>query len=313
MPANLTPDYLAAEQTYKNAQSHAERIAALEEMISTLPKHKGTEKLLADLRKRLSQTRKESQKKGAVHATPAWVVKREGAGQVALAGPPNSGKSRLLCALTHARSEVAAYPFTTRMPVPGMMLHENVPIQLVDLPPISADFTEPWLPQAMRAANFSVLVIDPNDPDILGEIEVIVGRFESWKLPPPRMLLCNKVDQPGAVDNFQAVRELFGERFPCLGVSAETGEGLDVFSREVFGALDVVRFYSKPPGHKPDLDVPYILRRGETVQDAALRVHRDFAEHLKYARLFHKTKLGDGRMVERSHVVEDEDILEFHT
>lgn len=312
MPANLTPDYLAAEQAYKKAETHAERIAALEEMIATLPKHKGTEKILADLRKRLSQTRKESQKKGGAHTAPAWVIKREGAGQVVLAGPPNSGKSRLLCALTHARSDVADYPFTTRLPVPGMMFYENVPIQLVDLPPISADFTEPWLPQAIRTANFSVLVIDPNDLDILGEIEVILARFEGWRLAPPRMLLGNKLDAPGADANFEAVRELFGNRFPCLAVSAETGQGLVMFARALFEALDVVRFYSKPPGHKPDLDVPYVLKRGETVQDAALRVHRDFGEHLKFARLFRKPGM-DGRMVERSHVVEDEDILEFHT
>jgi ribosome-interacting GTPase 1 len=103
MPANLTPDFLAAEQTYKHAQTHQEKIAALEQMLATLPKHKGTEKIQADLKRRLSQSRKESQKKGAAHKTPAYFVKREGAGQIALVGPPNSGKSLMVCQLTHAR------------------------------------------------------------------------------------------------------------------------------------------------------------------------------------------------------------------
>ncbi len=312
VPANLTPDYLSAEQSYKQAQTHQERIAALEEMIATLPKHKGTEKLHADLKRRLSRERKESQKKGVAHSAPAWIVKREGAGQVVLVGPPNAGKSRLVRALTHAQPEVADYPFTTRMPVPGMMFFENVPIQLVDLPPVSEEFTEPWLPQVIRPANMAVLVIDPGDEGVLDEIEWITAKLESWRVRAPRFLLVNKLDRPGGPENFAAVRDLYGGRFTYLGVSAETGAGLDEFRRTTFDALDVVRFYSKPPAHKPDLDVPYILRRGETVQDAALHVHRDFADHLKYARLFRKSHDHDGRMVERTHVVEDEDILEFH-
>src|SRR5512135_280512 len=124
MPANLTPDYLAAEREYKAAQSQAEKVAALERMLATLPKHKGTEKLYADLKRRLSQARKDSQKKGAAHSAPFYAVEREGAGQVALVGPPNSGKSSLVAALTHAEPEIAEYPFTTRLPTPGMMPFE---------------------------------------------------------------------------------------------------------------------------------------------------------------------------------------------
>lgn len=310
MPANLTPDYLAAEEAFKQAETHQERIAALEQMIATVPKHKGTEKLQADLKRRLSQERKDSQKKGVTHSAPAYLVKREGAGQVILIGPPNSGKSSLVCALTHARPEVADYPFTTRLPMPGMMMFENVPIQLVDSPPMSAEFMEPWMAQVIRIASFSVLVIDPNDADVLGEIEFILDTLESWHLAAPRLLVGNKAELLGYAENFATIRELFS--VPSIAMSAVTGTGLQTFAAIMFQELDVVRFYSKPPGHKPDLAVPYIVHRGETVQDAAMHVHRDFAEHLKYARLFRKSHEQDGRMVERTHVVEDEDILEFH-
>lgn len=314
MPANLTAAYLSAEQAYKQAQTPQEKIAALEEMFSELPKHKGTEKMQADIRRRLAEARRESQrsKKAGSHGPPAYIVHREGAGQVALLGPPNAGKSQLVASLTHAHTAVADYPFTTRLPVPGMMMFEDVPIQLVDMPAISAEFMEPWMSQVVRSANLRVLVADPNDADVLGEIEFILSTLDSWRIPAPALLLATKQDLDGAEANLLALKELYGERFRFLGVSAITGVGLDEFRRLAFEGLEVVRFYSKPPGKKPDLGVPYVLKRGSTVQDAASHVHRDFAEHLKFARLFGPAHAHEGLMVERGHVVEDGDVLEFH-
>jgi len=312
MPANLSPEYLAAEEDYRSAQTVAERIAALERMYATLPKHKGTEKMQADIKRRLSQARKESQKKGASHALPFYFVTREGAGQVALVGPANSGKSSLVRALTHALPEVAEYPFTTRLPMPGMMTFENVQIQLVDLPPISADFTEPWLPQVIRNASSSLLVMDVNDPGSLEEMELIETSLRDWHLPLPGLLIGNKIDQPGGEDNFAALADLYQNRYTCVAVSAAAGHGLDRFRRAVFDLLQLVRVYTKMPGRKTDLSSPYVLKRGATVLEAARHVHKDFAEHLKFARLFRRTGEHDGLMVERHHVLQDEDILEFH-
>ena len=312
MPANLGPEYPAAEAEYRSAHTAAEKIAALEKMFSTLPKHKGTEKMQADIRRRLSQERREAQKKGSSRALPFYYVPREGAGQVALLGPANSGKSSLVCALTHAHPEVGEFPFTTRVPTPGMMLFENVPIQLIDLPPISAEFTEPWMPQALRQANASVLVVDVNDADDLEEIDLIEADLHDWHLPGPRLLACNKVDTPWGASNYQLLAELFRDRYRTIPVSATTGEGLAEFARAVFELIDVVRVYTKAPGKKAELDKPYVLRRGATVLDAARHVHKDFAERLRFARLYRRDGGHDGMMVERHHAVEDEDILEFH-
>jgi ribosome-interacting GTPase 1 len=312
MPANLTPEYLAAEREYKSAVTQAEKIEALERMMATLPKHKGTEKMQADIRRRLSQTRKESGKKGAAHAVPFYLVEKEGAGQVALIGPPNSGKSQLVCALTHAQPEVADYPFTTRFPMPGMMLFENVQIQLVDLPPLSTEFMEPWLPLVIRRADLGVLLVDVNDPAVLDEIEFIVETLNQRSLPVPKLLVGNKADVSGAEENFTALEELYRDRYRCLAVSAATGRNLDHFRRAVFDALELVRVYTKAPGKTADVSSPFVLRRGQTVLDAARQVHKDFAENLKFARLFHISGNREGLMVERTHLVEDEDILEFH-
>ncbi len=312
MPANLTPDYLAAEREYREARAPAERIAALERMLATLPKHKGTEKLQADLRRRLSQARKESQKKGPAHSSPFYLVEREGAGQVVLIGPPNSGKSQLVCALTHARPEVADYPFTTRLPTPGMMNYEDVQIQLVDLPPISSQFMEPWIPQVIRNAHTGVLVVDLAESELLEQVEFIAGMLERNRLGRPPLLVGNKLDLPGAELGLAVLQDLYGDRYRCLGLSAATGRNLEVLVGAVFDVLGLVRVYTKAPGKKFDRTAPYVLRRGQTVEDAARLVHQDFAHRLKYARLFHLSGGPDGLLVERHHLVEDRDVLEFH-
>lgn len=311
MAANLSPEFLAAEREYHSARTPAERIAALERMLTTVPKHKGTEKLQADIKRRLSQARKESHKGGA-HAVPFYLIEKEGAGQVVLLGPPNSGKSQLVCSLTHACPEVAEYPFTTRFPTPGMMRFENVQIQLIDLPPISPEFTEPWLPQVIRNADAGALVVDVNDPAILDEVEFVPNILSAGRLPVPKLLVGNKADLPGARDNYEALCDLYGHRYTCVAVSALTGLNLGQFARAVFDLLGLVRVYTKPPGKKLDRTAPFVLHRGQTVHDAARMVHKDFAEHMKYARLFRGAPEREGLMVERTHVLEDQDILEFH-
>jgi len=312
MPANLTPEFLAAEEEYRQAQSIEEKIAALQKMLATVPKHKGTEKIQAEIKRKLSQFRKEAQKKSGPRHTPHWVIKREGAGQVVLVGPPNAGKSSLLAALTHAQPEIADYPYTTRDPIPGMMYYEDVPIQLVDLPPISAEFTERWIPQVVRAADLALLVVGLNDPAILEELDFVLQYLEEKRLVEPRWLVANKIDVPGAEGTLAILQDLYGDRFEYLPVSAATGVNLDRIREVAFRALDVVRMYSKPPGKPPDLSQPYILKRGQTAQEAAALVHRDFAEKLKFARLYRPDGGVWGLMVERTYVVQDRDILEFH-
>lgn len=312
MPANLTPDYYAAEREYKAATTPADRVAALERMLRTVPKHKGTEKIQADIKKRLARERRESQRKGGVsHGPPFWQVPKEGAGQVALVGAPNAGKSQLVAALTNAHVEIAAYPFSTRVPTPGMMPFEDIQIQLLDLPPLCVDMTEFWMPEVLRLADASILVVEANDPDVLGETEYILGKFETWHLEDPVLLVGTKLDVDRERENFADLVEIYGDRFTALGVSAQSREGLDAFSATVFDLLRIVRVYTKRRGHPADLDAPYILRRGQTVADAAAKVHHDFVENLKFAKLFHRDGSG-GLMVERTHVVEDGDVLEFH-
>jgi ribosome-interacting GTPase 1 len=184
----------------------------------------------------------------------------------------------------------------------------------VDLPPFSREFTEPWLPQVIRGATASVLVADLNDADVLDEIGYIETLFAERRLTPPNLLVANKLDIEGASEVLTAIAELYGGRYRVLGISATEGHNLDAFRHEMFDMLELVRVYTKRPGKKADLNLPYVLRRGQTVIDAARLVHKDFAENLRFARLYRAEQgsAPQGMMVERSHAVEDGDILEFH-
>ncbi len=339
MAVNLTPQYLEAEAEYKRAQTAEERLECLKRMWALVPKHKASEKLQAELKTKLSQAREEveqerkSPKKGGVsHKIP-----KQGAGQVILVGGPNGGKSRLLTRLTRATPEVAPYPFTTREPHAGMMEWEDVRVQLIDTPPITADYLEGYLSSMVRAADAALLVIDLGDDDGPLAAESVVERLAQVKTiltgqptdappHPPQigggeggaslhhtktMLVANKLDLPGAAERLEMVRELFGDRFPIQALDAESGNGLEELRTAIYRLLDVIRVYSKKPGKPPDMTSPFTCKAGSTVLQFAETVHRDFADKLKSARIW-GTGVFDGQTVTRDHVLHDKDVVELH-
>ena len=325
MPANLTPDYLEAERRFKSAKTTEDKVAAIEEMMATIPRHKGTEKMQADLKRRLSKLRAEQARRPTSRIGIIHRVEKEGAGQVAMVGPPNSGKSLLVRRLTHAVPEVADYPFTTRVPLPGMMPFEDVQIQLVDLPPVHPDFPESWLYQIIRNADAALLVVDLSDPDLLEDLETALAQVANAKVQLDRaefptmlgwlrkrtLLVANKIDASGAGEGFEILRDLYSSRFVLTTVSAETGEGLEPLRRAIFEMLEVIRVYTKAPGKKLERTAPYILKRGSRLIDLAAHIHQDFLSQLKYARVWREGKF-EGHMVNRDHVLEDKDVVELH-
>jgi len=325
MPANLTPQYMAADKKFKDATTPQQKIEALEEMLSTIPKHKGTEKMQADLKRRIAKFRQEAQRrKGAARARPFYHVEREGAGQIALVGAPNTGKSSLLAVLTNAHPDIGDYPFTTRVPLAGMALFEDVQVQLVDLPPVSPEMTEGWFYAIIRGADGALVVVDVADPDVLasteqlfqllaaGGIELVPpGRVRGGPREVPAVFVAAKLDAPHAAETLEIFKEFYGGRLPVLPVSAREDVNLLQLRRTIFDMLNVIRIYSKKPGKKADTQVPYILKRGTLVLEAAGVVHKDFAQSLRYARLWRRGEI-EGQMVSREQVLEDGDILELH-
>ena len=337
MPANLSPEYKAAEAAFRAARDPRQRLDGLREMLRTIPKHKGTDHLQADIKHRIKELSEELEapRKGGARSAPALVVRPEGAGQIALLGPPNSGKSALHVRLTASHAHVADYPFTTQYPEPGMLPFEDIHFQLVDLPPVSPEHPVTWLAGALQTADACLLVVDLSDPDCVGETQALhdilrqskvtlTARWERahdasaiaddpFALQLPALLIANKADRMAQVETELAVfLELTGLAYPALAVSAATGRGLGDLGPWLFRNLGVVRVYTKTPGHPPDRERPFTLRRGGTVEDVARLVHRDLVQTLRYARVWGKSGF-DGQQIGREHVVGDGDVVELHS
>jgi len=328
MPTNLPPEYHRADERFRSARTAEEKIAALEDLYGTIPKHKGTDKLRADVRRRLAKLRDESQnQKRAGRHESAFHVVREGAGQAALVGPPNTGKSALMRALTHARPEVADYPFTTWTPTPGMMQIDDIQVQLVDTPPVHRDHVEPAMFDLIRHADLLLAVVDLSDEPlrqfdetnaILMEHRVVPLPLKDRTVNPerseflPALVLANKNDDALTDEDAAVFGELLGASWTVIPVSAATGRNFELLKKRVFETLGIIRVYSKPPGKKPEMGSPFVLKQGSKVADFAAKVHHDFLDHLSSARVW-GTGVRDGQMAGRDHPLNDGDVVELKT
>ena len=328
MPANLPPDYYTAERRYREAETIQEKIEILREMLAIMPKHKGTEHLQGDLKRKIAKLNVQAQKKQVKSRSSGLDhIPREGAGQVVLVGPPNSGKSSILANLTHAKSRVAEYPYSTFKPVQGMMDYEDIQIQLVDLPPVSSVYTESWLFNVVRLADLVLLVVDlsveyPEEQvretcEILEEHKISLRREGESRPQGPvavksTLLVGVKADVEGAKERAGVLEKTYCEAFPHIFVYIKNRANVEELRREIFRGVRVIRVYTKIPGKKSDLDKPYVLPSGTTVLEAATTIHKELAETMRYARIWGSHKY-EGQRVERDHVMEDGDVIEIHT
>jgi len=326
MPTNLPPEALEAEKRYRTAKTTAEKTACLEEFIGLIPKHKGTDKLRAGLRKRLSKLRTRPQTHKSVGRwESAFHINREGAGQVAVVGPTNVGKSALVAALTNATPDVGSYPHTTWAPIPGMMPVGDVQIQLIDTPPLDKDSVEPQLMDLIRRSDLILLVVDLQAYPIQ-QLEDTVALLQEHRIFPlhqrdrptegshptlkPLLVVVNKNDDESSDGDFEVLRELLGDEWPLLPVSAATSRNFHQLKQAVFERLEIMRIYTKPPGKDPDLGAPFVLKKGSTVGEFAGKIHQDFVQKLRSARVW-GSGVYDGQMVGQDHILHDGDVVEL--
>ena len=327
MSTNLPPEYFQVEERYRAAKAPTDKIACIEEMLKIVPKHKGTDKLRAGLRKRLSKMKALSQsKKGAIKRESAFRIDKEGAGQVVVLGPANVGKSALVATLTNATPEVSDFPLTTWKPTPGMMPVENIQIQLIDTPPVNPDYMEPELLDLFRRPDYILLVVDlQTDP--VQQLEDTAALLQEHRIVPshlqdlyteqpnlaviPFLVLANKNDDEATDENYEIFCELLEDDWPSIPVSTITGRNLERLKQTLFERLKIIRVYSKAPGKDPDLTQPFVLKKGDTIADFAGKVHQDFVDKLKIARVW-GNDVFDGQMVQRDHLLKDGDVVELN-
>lgn len=331
MAANLTPQYHEAEARYRAARTPDEKVAALEEMWRELPKHKSSEKIQAELKKKLSAARKDLQhagRKGAPKADP-FRIPRTGAGQVVLVGAPNVGKSSIVGGLTHAHVTIADYPFSTATPVPGMVAFEDVQIQLVDTPAVTAEHVPTGFPGLWHAADALIVVADLSSRSLLEDADACLCHLAERRieltdgprrrpeglddpLRVPGLMLANKLDAEGAAESLPVLRELLDARVRIEPLSTRLPESLARLPALLFRLIHVIRVYAKPPGRKPDLEEPFVLPEGSDVHQLARHVYRGLEHQIRSARIW-GTGVADGQNVHLDHVLRDKDIVELHT
>jgi len=348
MPANLSPEYKKAEQAFRSARDPHERLECLKEMLRTIPKHKGTDHLQADIKSRIKQLTDDlgAPRKGPARSASAHAVHHEGAAQVCLLGPPNSGKSSLHALLTGSKAESGPSPYTTKDPLPGMLPFEDIHFQLVDLPPITPERMEPWMAGLLQSTDAAWLVVDIADAECTEQVLATCAALAQRKItlcdrwpglgeqrdaapqPPaepaspediddpfqvriPALLVANKCDLDPDPDEVGVLEELADVHFPAVATSVTSGSGLDRLAPFLFQALGIVRVYTKLPGQPPDKRRPFTVRRGGTVLDVARLVHQDVARTFKFARIWGSSAF-DGQHVGAEHHVNDGDVVELH-
>ena len=330
MPANLPPEYYKLKHELEAARTDEERLQLLEEMTRITPKHKGTEKVRADIRSRISKLKKASGKKQSKKGH-SYHVPKQGAGQLVLIGTPNVGKSQIVASFTKAKPAVSPTPYTTQEPSVGMLPYENIQFQLVDTPPITQDFVQPWVFDLVRNADLVFLVASLASDELLDQVEIIQSKLTDAKIQMAGikepldaanetfeanftktiLLIANQMDADGADDRLEILREFYSEDFQIYPLSAITGEGLDRLQKVVYQQLGISRVYTKSPAKPVDYEDPIVLPSGSKVIEAAMALHKEFAQDFKSARIWGDNWY-DGQTVSRDDVVYEGDVLEFH-
>jgi len=308
MPANLPPQFFELQKKLKENLPLREKIEILKEMLAVCPKHKGTEKVQRELKRKIAKFKKELKiEKKQKKREDFYTIKKEGGGQVVICGPPNSGKTSLVNALSQTDFKVREYPFTTTIPKTAMMDFEDIKIQLIDTPPLTKEFSPGWLKNILQNSDLILVLFEPREKlrKNTKEIEEI---FQNWNLKEKRILfLVNKIDLLTEKEKENVLKE--GKIY--LGISVSQKTNLEKLKEEIFKNLEIVRVYSKKPGREPDFSHPFILKKGTTLFELIEQIHKDFLKSFKFAKLYQK-EIKNPLLVGKEYILKDKDIIEIH-
>lgn len=375
MPANLPAEARAKWAKVLEAKTKEEKIKALQEYLAAVPKHKGTEKIISQVRHQIAVLKREiEEEKSRRGGRYGFSIEKEGDVQVVMVGFTGSGKSALLSRLTGAKVEVGDHPYTTTRPVPGVLKYGGVLIQLVEAPALISEGGK-WNDMVfslVRNSDGVLLVVDGSrNPEdqlnklllmfedyglFLGEekckieikrgpyphVQVIVhGRLVDTTVDDVRRLLNDykitnaQVTIWGVATLEDVERFIMGNvmykpaivlvnktdilkgdtklhvQLPVLYVSAVDGTGLNLLGDLLIKTLRIIRVYTKEPNETKPSSKPLVLKEGSTVKDVAERIHKMFAQRLKYARIWGNSVKYPGEKVGADHKLLDGDIVEL--
>jgi small GTP-binding protein len=304
MPANLPPQFFELQKKLNQTKDIQEKIDILQEMLAICPKHKGTERVQEEIKKKIAKLKKAQPKK--LKREEIYFVKKEGAGQVLILGFPNSGKTSLINSLCNTNFRTGDYPFTTQLPTPAMLKYENILIQIVDTPPITTDFKPGWLKNLSIQSDLILLLIDlENRPEI--QLEKLEEILNEWKIKKEKVLIVgNKIDLERAKENFETLKN----NFLIFDVSAKEKIKIEGLKRKIFESLNIIRVYPKEPKKEIDFKNPFILKKGTKLIDFVKEINKEWEEKFKGARLYEKN-LKNFKLVGREYILKDGDIVEI--
>ncbi|MBS3149245.1 TGS domain-containing protein [Candidatus Woesearchaeota archaeon] len=307
MTTNAGFEYAKALQKYQEAKNDEEKLKALDLMYQTSPKHKSSEKLLKDIKTKISKLKgkiekDKSQKKGKSFQL---TVKKEGIAQIVILGIANSGKSFLLSKLTNAKPLISEVEYTTKLPEQGIMELNGMKIQLVEIPAIIQDFIHKdnggALSSIIRNADLIIILLRKNPKE---ELNLIINELDKANIK-----LNEEIPESYVTKSIKSIIVLNkDENFKIKNFNVyHINDSLSLY---IWRNLNKIFVYTKSPKREKDWP-PVALNKDSTIRDLASQVHKDFIKKFKYAKIWGSSKF-PGQTVGLDYKLKEGDVVEFH-
>jgi small GTP-binding protein len=283
----------------------AERVRELRSILADLPNYRSGP--YADIRKWVNNELESTRARARVVHRDAIAVRREGAAQIALVGPPNAGKSSLLQALSSIQIKTGDYAFTTTRPVPALTRIKGVLIQLVEIPGLIVGASEGRgggraLIGVLRGADAIVFCQDVSAPP--EELRVVLAELEAAGVSKPALVAATKADEAGPEQLERAFPEL-----EVIAVSVLDDDSLDAFRDAVWKLTGLTRVFLR--SDKEVDPEPVALHPPVTVVDVADSIHHELGARCVGARVWGPSARFEGQRVGRDHELSDGDAVEI--
>jgi len=296
---NQSPFYQKAEVKFLSAKTDEERLPALEEMIKECPKHKSSEKMLANLKTRYKKLKSQIEKTKKSGKSKHKGIKKEDL-QAVIIGKTNTGKSSLLSLLTNAKPIIAEHDFTTRYPQIGMINFDGTSIQLIEVPAFESEYYDKGI---VNTADTTLILINN-----LGQINEIEGNLN--KVKGKKIIVFNIMDNSKDIRKISAT--LSSKKYDFVLISTKTKEGLEELKNKLFQSFNKIRVFTKEPG-KEKTKRPIILNPKATVKEVAEKILKGFSSKVKETKIWGPSSKFSGQKVGLKHELMDLDVIEFKT